>query len=75
MQATSKAREASIAAVVIRCGCKHPEKHPSTPCPKPRRTDDLGVVSYFHRSALRRAWWSLVGVRLARVRITTSNRS
>lgn len=43
-QATQKFKEASISAVVIRAD---------------GTTEDLGVVSYWHKNPLRRLWWRL----------------
>lgn len=52
-------KEASIHAVVIRCGCGDPANiHPGEPCPTPRTTEDRGTVSYYHRNPLRRLAWA-----------------
>lgn len=52
--------EASIQASVIRCGCGNPAVvHPGEPCPTPRTTEKLGVISYYHRNPLRRLAWAI----------------
>lgn len=57
---TAHAKEASISATVIRCGCPPGEMdHLGEVCYRPRATEDLGVVSYWHRNPVRRAAWSL----------------
>lgn len=56
------ARQASVEAVVIRCGCGDPLRvHPDGPCPTPRAVEDLGTVAYWHRNPL----WRLL-YRIAR---------
>lgn len=53
------AKEASIQATVVRCGCGDPlNVHPDSPCPKPRATEDLGTVSYWHKNPIRRWLWA-----------------
>lgn len=56
--------EASINAVILRCGCGDPDSHNgllcnckgkgcdfcARPCPKLLRVEDLGTVSYYHRN-------------------------
>lgn len=50
--------EASIQAVVIRCGCGDPlALHPNDPCPTPRASENRGTISYWHKNPLRRAGW------------------
>jgi hypothetical protein len=46
-------QEASVRAVVTRCGCGDPASHPEAVCPK-GVTEDLGVVSYYHRNPFKR---------------------
>ena len=53
------AEEAEIRAVVVRCGCGLPGQHEGQPCPRPRATENLGRISYWHRNPLRRLWWEL----------------
>jgi hypothetical protein len=55
------AQEASIAAVVVRCGCGDPASHLASACPKPRAVEDRGTVSYWHRSLWRRLLFKLFG--------------
>jgi hypothetical protein len=52
-------KEASIEATVVRCGCDDPMSHAilQLPCPTPRATEPLGVVSYWHKNPLRRLAW------------------
>lgn len=52
--------EASMEAVVIRCGCGDPLSHAALdlPCPNPQRVESLGVIAYYHRNLLRRALWA-----------------
>jgi hypothetical protein len=52
----AKAREASISAVVTRCGCGKPASHLGAVCPHPSAVTDLGVIAYWHRNPLKRAW-------------------
>jgi hypothetical protein len=54
-------QEASIAAVVVRCGCGDPASHFASVCPRPRAVEDCGVVSYWHRSFWRRLLFKLFG--------------
>lgn len=55
MSARAGIQEASIEAVVVRCGCGDPAGiHPHAPCPSPAATEDLGTVSYYHRNPLKR---------------------
>ena len=54
--AQSKAQEASLSAVVIRCGCSDPQSHYQKVCPDGIR-EDLGVISYWNRSPLKRFWY------------------
>lgn len=51
-------KEASIQAVVIRCGCGDPASHPDAVCPRPRATEDLGTIAYYHKNPLRRWLWA-----------------
>jgi hypothetical protein len=58
----SSPAEASIEAVVIRCGCGDPDAHNGvrgapSPCPRPRATEDLGVVSYYSPNPLKRLYY------------------
>lgn len=75
IRARSGAREMSIGAVVLRCGCGAPDSHPGAPCPRPRAREDRGVVAYYHKHFWRRWLWQ-VGrfVRpMARIFSTRSN--
>lgn len=47
----AKIEYASIGATVIRCGCGDPMQHAEQglPCPTPRGTEPLGVVSEYKR--------------------------
>jgi hypothetical protein len=77
---TTETQTASVSAIVIRCGCGDPDSHngvngPPQACPRPRRTDDLGVVSYYSRNPMKRLAWALVGAPLAALRIHRTNRS
>lgn len=47
-------KEASIQAVVIRCGCGDPASHPDAVCPRPRATEDLGTIAEYHQNPIRR---------------------
>lgn len=63
---------ATVEAVVTRCGCsdeqkRSPEWHaaqkPPQPCPNPRKVEDMGVVSFWHRNPLKRLrFWLLKNV-------------
>ena len=64
VSSASSVQSASLSAVVIRCGCGDPDGHnglrgPAGPCPRPRATEDLGVVAYYHCNPLRRLLWHL----------------
>lgn len=71
VQVDMSAREATIEAVVVRCGCKSDwrqiheryEDGSYGPCPTPKRVQDLGVISYWHRNPLRRLFWRLKHLR------------
>lgn len=58
--AKGNVREASVSAVVIRCGCNDPTSHAGRVCPKPKAVEDHGTISYFHKSLLRRLFYRLV---------------
>lgn len=54
----------TISAKVIRCGCGNPDSHNgkqglATPCPKPKSVEDLGVISFYHTSWVKRWAWSI----------------
>lgn len=55
--ANCKARESGITAVVTRCGCGAPAAHAGLPCPRPRASENLGTIAYWHRNPLRRWAW------------------
>jgi hypothetical protein len=60
VQVAVPAEEASIAAVVIRCGCPPGEMdHEGAVCWRPRAEEDLGVIAYSHRNPLRTWWWEI----------------
>ncbi len=59
-------RSATVEATVIRCGCTDEQKASpawharlNKPCPRPRATEELGMVAYYHKNPLRRLWWRL----------------
>jgi hypothetical protein len=59
IRARGGAREMSISAVVMRCGCGAPDSHSGMPCPRPRAREDLGRVSYYHKHFWRRWLWQV----------------
>jgi hypothetical protein len=59
IQTKAKLQEASVEAVVIRCGCGDPARHRDTPCQQPRAIEDRGVIAYYHRNPLKRLAWRL----------------
>ena len=46
----------SVSAVVVRCTCGNPASHAGAVCPQ-GKTQDMGVISYWHRNPLRRLAW------------------
>ena len=48
--AQTQAKSARLDATVIRCGCGHPEDHVGQVCPRPRKTQRLGMISFYHRN-------------------------
>jgi hypothetical protein len=59
--ARPEVKRASVEAQVIRCGCGNPASHVGAHCPRPRKVENRGVVSYWHRNPLKRWWWSFTG--------------
>jgi len=56
----AKIDEASVSAVVIRCGCNDGGlNHQGRPCHSPRKVENRGVISYYHRNPLRRWAWAI----------------
>ena len=43
-------KSSQISAVVIRCGCGNPGAHVGAVCPRPRRVENRGLVSFRHRN-------------------------
>lgn len=63
----SNIKEVKISAKVIRCGCTEEEKTRQNwhalnnqPCPKPKNTDDLGVLAFNSKNALRMLKWKII---------------
>lgn len=56
-EVTGRLQEASVEAVVLRCGCGAPAEHPDEVCPR-AWAEPLGVVSYWHSNPLRRWLWA-----------------
>lgn len=57
-------QEATVTAVVTRCGCGDPMSHATLqePCPSPRAVEPP-IVRYWHRNPLRRFAWEHFGWR------------
>ena len=58
MMEANQAGELEIEVTVIRCTCGQPESHQGQVCPQ-GRAENLGTVSYWHRSRWRRLLWRL----------------
>ena len=43
-----------LKAVVVRCGCGQPASHAGSVCPRPKKSEDLGVIAFWHRNLLLR---------------------
>lgn len=52
-------RSVALEAVCIRCGCGAPQDHAGSPCPTPRRTENLGRIAFWHLNPLRVLAWRL----------------
>lgn len=52
-------KQASIEGVVVRCGCGDPASHANQVCPRPRRTEPLGTIAYYHASPWMRLLYRL----------------
>lgn len=50
--------EAYVEAVVIRCRCGDPQSHDGAVCPV-GQNENLGIISYWHRSFWKRLAWRL----------------
>ena len=68
-------KEAEVSLLVIRCGCGDPDSHMGAPCPAPRKTTDLGVVSFTSSNKRKQLFWDLFGKRKADERIEAEARS
>lgn len=44
-QDATATHKAELSAVITRCGCGHGDTHPTSPCPKPGKVEDLGVIA------------------------------
>ena len=56
--ATALAKEASIAADVIRCRCGDPGSHTPQPCPAGLE-EARGIISYSNCNPLKQWWWDI----------------
>lgn len=59
-------KEASFSGIVIRCGCTEEQKctdswhgYKQEPCPNPKKTEDLGVMSFYSSNPLKMWAWKI----------------
>lgn len=52
LTADANFRSSTISATVVRCGCGDPQSHIGAVCPRPRKTEKLGAIAFFHRNPL-----------------------